>query len=95
MLTNLGIATFGNNSYGQCARPIVQNEDYFGNLAVVKNVTNHLELESGEHVVNEKIHSKNFIQIFLFTHDVIVHIFFPHTNIDKLIKYDRSNFLLL
>ncbi len=31
VLTNHGIFSFGNNSYGQCARPIIENEEYFGN----------------------------------------------------------------
>ncbi len=31
VLTNFGLFTLGNNAYGQCARPIVENEEYFGN----------------------------------------------------------------
>lgn len=51
----MGIATFGNNSYGQCARSIIEHEDYFGNQAVVQNVTNNLELSSGENVVSLRL----------------------------------------
>lgn len=48
VLTNHGIVTFGNNSYGQCARPIVDNEEYSANPAVVQEVSKHVELESGD-----------------------------------------------
>ncbi len=33
-----GIFTFGNNSYGQCARKIVENEEYFNNTAVIQRI---------------------------------------------------------
>lgn len=47
----MGIATFGNNSYGQCGRPIIENEDYFGNRSVIKDITKYLQLEAQEKVV--------------------------------------------
>ena len=34
-MTNLGrVMSWGNNSYGQCGRPIIENEDYFRNKVV-------------------------------------------------------------
>jgi alpha-tubulin suppressor-like RCC1 family protein len=45
VLTNMGIVTFGHNAYGQCARPIVENEQYFGNRAVIQNISKYLKLE--------------------------------------------------
>lgn len=46
VLTNLGIFSFGGNSYGQCARPIVEDEEYFGNKSVIQNVSKFLEIDS-------------------------------------------------
>ncbi len=48
VLTNLGIISFGNNSYGQCGRPIIENEEYFGNRAVVQNISKFIELNSSD-----------------------------------------------
>lgn len=54
VLTNMGLVSFGSNSYGQCGRPIVQNEDYFGNMAVVQNVTKYVvdQLEPNDCIVS-------------------------------------------
>lgn len=38
VLTNLGIFSLGNNAYGQCARPIIENEEYFGNRYISFNL---------------------------------------------------------
>ena len=54
VLTNLGIITFGNNSYGQCARPIVENEEYFGNQSVIQSVSKYLELDSDDQIISVK-----------------------------------------
>lgn len=54
VVTNMGIVTFGNNSYGQCSRPIVENEDYFGNRSIVKNVNKYFELAENEQIVYVK-----------------------------------------
>lgn len=52
VLTNFGLISFGNNSYGQCGRPIIENEEYFGNRAVIQNVSKYLELDSDDEVVS-------------------------------------------
>lgn len=54
VLTNYGIFTFGNNSYGQCARPIIENEEYFGNRGIIQNVSKYLQLDSTDSVVSVK-----------------------------------------
>lgn len=51
VLTSLGIFSFGNNSYGQCARPIVENEQYFGNRSVIQDVTNHFPIEKSDEII--------------------------------------------
>ena len=38
VLSNQGIYSFGNNSYGQCGRNIIENEEYFGNPGVIQRV---------------------------------------------------------
>lgn len=38
VLTNEGMFSFGNNSYGQCGRSIVENEEYFDNPSVIQKV---------------------------------------------------------
>jgi RCC1-like G exchanging factor-like protein len=52
VVTNMGIFTFGNNSYGQCSRPIIEDEIYFGNQANLQNVYKYFELESDDEVVS-------------------------------------------
>ena len=54
VLTNLGIISFGNNSYGQCGRPIIENEEYFGNEAVIQNISNNFDIASGDEIVSIK-----------------------------------------
>ena len=34
VLTEEGVYTLGNNGYGQCGRPIINNEDYYRSKAV-------------------------------------------------------------
>ena len=38
--------SFGNNSYGQCGRPIVENENYYGNKAVLQDISKFIKLDS-------------------------------------------------
>lgn len=54
VLTNLGVITFGNNAYGQCGRPIIEDEEYFNNPANLQNISNNLELASDDEVVSVK-----------------------------------------
>ena len=51
VLTNRGVASFGSNCYGQCGRPIVEDELYFGNRAVVQDVSGHMEMEDADDTV--------------------------------------------
>ena len=46
VLTNMGLISFGNNAYGQCGRPIVENEEYFGNRAIVQNISKYIDLSA-------------------------------------------------
>ena len=48
VLTNNGVITFGNNSYGQCGRPIIENENYYGNRAIMQNISKSIELDSSD-----------------------------------------------
>lgn len=54
VLTNLGIISFGNNSYGQCGRSIIEDEEYFGNEAVVQNISENLALDADDEVISIK-----------------------------------------
>lgn len=54
VLTNQGIVTFGSNSYGQCGRPIIENESYYGNKANVQNVSKYIELDNDDAVISVK-----------------------------------------
>ncbi|CAF0712896.1 unnamed protein product [Brachionus calyciflorus] len=54
VLTNMGIFSFGNNSYGQCARPIIDGEEYFGNRGVIQDISRFLEMDSSDSVVSIK-----------------------------------------
>jgi RCC1-like G exchanging factor-like protein len=45
VLTSEGVFTFGNNSYGQCGRNIIENEEYFGNLSIIQNISKNIEEE--------------------------------------------------
>lgn len=54
VLTNLGIFSFGSNSYGQCGRPIIDDEEYFGNRAVIQNVSKYLDIDSNDSVISIK-----------------------------------------
>ncbi len=38
VLTNEGLYSFGNNSYGQCGRNIIENEEYFNNPSVIQSI---------------------------------------------------------
>lgn len=41
LLTDAGVYTLGNNAYGQCGRPVIQDENYLGNPTMqLLNVTN-------------------------------------------------------
>ncbi len=53
-MTNLGIITFGNNSYGQCGRPIIADEEYFNNPANLQNISANLNLDPEDEVVSVK-----------------------------------------
>ena len=44
VMTNEGIFSFGNNSYGQCGRNIIENEEYFGNPAVIQKIQIETEI---------------------------------------------------
>jgi alpha-tubulin suppressor-like RCC1 family protein len=44
----------GFNGYGQCGRPIVEDELYYGNKSNVQNVSKYLELDSNDEVVSIK-----------------------------------------
>ena len=55
VLTNMGIITFGNNSYGQCGRSIVENEEYYGNRAVMQNIKQNFDLDSDDSIVSVKV----------------------------------------
>ena len=46
VLTNKGIVSFGNNSYGQCGRPIVENENYCGNTSILQNISKFIQMDS-------------------------------------------------
>lgn len=54
VLTNHGIFTFGNNSYGQCARPIIEDEEFFGNRGVIQNISKYLQIDPTDSVVSVK-----------------------------------------
>lgn len=34
VLTEEGVFTLGNNAYGQCGRPVIENENYDGSKAI-------------------------------------------------------------
>lgn len=44
ILTSEGVFTLGNNGYGQCGRPVIENEDYARSRAVhcIPNVKGEL-----------------------------------------------------
>ena len=54
VLTNHGVLSFGNNSYGQCGRPIIENEEYCGNESVVQNIQKFIEIDSDDQIVSIK-----------------------------------------
>jgi alpha-tubulin suppressor-like RCC1 family protein len=55
VLTNMGVVTFGSNVYGQCGRPIIEDEVFFGNASVVQNISKNFQLEdSSDSIVSVK-----------------------------------------
>ena len=45
ILTNEGLFTLGNNGYGQCGRPVIENEDY-----TQSKVIHHIPNVKGEQI---------------------------------------------
>lgn len=45
VLTDHGVVSFGSNVYGQCGRPIIEDESYVGNGSIIQNISKHIEME--------------------------------------------------